>query len=865
MVSFSEFLNNSSFSCSSITKEHPRGHDPLGTYRRSKLDCEIYNPTSRSYPQIPVANGPTNKLKPPMEANIIRDSQGKNVKPVTYEDSTSAKTKPDGNMIPKAKPSATVPQLSSPSKAQPDDIPTAQDTPVKSKALDSSVNRNGGTKESTSMQGESPTNSPTTARDVVPPKDAKLTPSLQSVPPPNATTSLSSSLSTVQDTASGKTPVTSSILTVIPVSSPNSDSPSTSNIFAPAADAKGQDKASQSSTTSETLPTTHPIQSVPSTAPSDLSLPPLQVPVLNASPAVKTAKDPETSASTGASAITTTFTTTFTTTTATPATDTIPTISTMQNPISSPNQAPGILGIPQPPTEAAPSGTKVTSLATFPPHTPLPSTIPSKDKDTEEKSDADVSPISKGPIQGPGIKLPKNTNEASRHPSITSVTILDSTMQKNSHQIDQQINPIAVQQPSKISVVPSASDKSGASVTAPKVNIKTAPKDDSKVRTDKNDNTSIIPEGIPPLTHIMPTLLVILGTLTLLFQLYKYTPFGFLLGRRRKRKKRDLRRTFKIPEKPTYESPNIALHEWEDHNLLGQIVENDVYTKLLKINRYKQEMQRKKKKNKKTLIEVHMEVLEEYKNDEWELHKGDFLEICLRGFINKENETYQNFPYTKLTINNIKNEKTIEDIQKQEILWNNWIENHRNILEQWKKEEWFHILKNKWRNEEQKYKKKNNKLQENILSEQEKYSIVSQKDMWKQWISKQATLIDMFNKEDWFKSIVYAQDKEKNNYHINEYNNITVTNENQLKNEKRNHEYSRSKDIIQKLMVQIHMMVLEECIKEEIIRNKELSIDNFIEDIHNQNNYDEKRNMPQSDIDNFKVPEFEEIHTSTNK
>ncbi|SBT52040.1 hypothetical protein POVWA1_063000 [Plasmodium ovale wallikeri] len=61
------------------TKEHPRGHDPLGTYRRSKLDCEIYNPTSRSYPQIPVANGPTNKLKPPMEANIIRDSQGKNV------------------------------------------------------------------------------------------------------------------------------------------------------------------------------------------------------------------------------------------------------------------------------------------------------------------------------------------------------------------------------------------------------------------------------------------------------------------------------------------------------------------------------------------------------------------------------------------------------------------------------------------------------------------------------------------------------------------------------------------------------------------------------------------------------------------
>ncbi|SBT56014.1 STP1 protein [Plasmodium ovale wallikeri] len=364
--------------------------------------------------------------------------------------------------------------------------------------------------------------------------------------------------------------------------------------------------------------------------------------------------------------------------------------------------------------------------------------------------------------------------------------------------------------------------------------------------------------------HIIPTIFVILATITLLYQLYKYTPFGFLLGRRRKRKKQDLKRVLEIPEKTTYESPNIALHEWEDHNLVGQTVENDVYIKLLKINRYKQEMQKRKKENKKTLIEVHMEVLEEYKSDEWELHKGDFLEICLRGFINEENDTYLKLPNSELTINNI-NEKTIEDIQKQDILWNNWIENHRNILEQWKKEEWFHMLKNKWRNEEKMYKEKNNKLQENILNEQETYSIVSQKEIWKQWISKQATLIDMFNKEDWFKSLVYVQDEEKDNYLINEYNNITVTNENQLKNEKVNHEHGRSKNIIKKLMVQIHMMVLEECIKEDIIKHKELCIDNFIQDIQNQNNYDEKRNIPQCYRDDFSVPEYVEIHTSTNK
>ncbi|SBT57461.1 STP1 protein [Plasmodium ovale wallikeri] len=365
-----------------------------------------------------------------------------------------------------------------------------------------------------------------------------------------------------------------------------------------------------------------------------------------------------------------------------------------------------------------------------------------------------------------------------------------------------------------------------------------------------SDKSIITPTKFPPLSSIIPTI---------------YTTFGFLLGRRRKRKKRDLRRKFVISEKFTYESPNIALNEWEDPNLVGQTVENDVYTKLIKINRYKQEMQKRKKEKKKTLIEVHMEVLEEYKSDEWELHKGDFLEICLRGFINEENETYQNFPNSKLTMNNIKNEKTIEDIQKQEILWNNWIEDHRHILEQWKKEDWFQNLKTEWKNEEQLYKEKNDKLQENILSEQETYSIVSQKEIWKQWISKQANLLDMFNKEDWFKSIVYAQDKEKDLHHINEYNNIAVTTETQLKNEKRNHEYCRSKDIIQKLMVQILMMVLEECIKEDFIKHKELCIDNFIGDIHNQNNYDEKRNIPQRDTDDFSVPEYEEIHTSINK
>ncbi|SBT58667.1 STP1 protein [Plasmodium ovale wallikeri] len=798
-----EYLKNvSDFTSKTVhkyfsTKEQPRGHDPLVTYFNSKLNCAKYNSPPNKDSKRPTAKEPSNSINPPTAPAVTQSSKETKGKSIPDIDSGSSKTEPDENMPHKPKTSTAGSTIHSSIKIEPDDPVNGEQSNVNAKSPVPPIKGDGEKKETTSIQSEPSTNVPPTKQDEASPQtgspppplnDARLTPAIQIEPVPTATTSPSSTLATVQNTISSKTPVTSSILTVIPVSSPNSDSPSTSNLSTPAAEAKGQNKASQSSTTSETLPTTHPIQSVPSTAPADLSLPPLQAPVLNASPIVNTAKDPGTSASTSASAITTTFTTS----TATPRTVTIPTMSTTKAPMLS-TQAPSTSSSQEAPPPQVASGPKATESITGPQQTVIHQTT------------------SIGGREKGGNSVPTQTN------GNKIITLSENTPQQSKDS----------------SLVSSTSLPEGA---------------------QPNGKPSITSTKIPPLTTIIPTIIIILAAITLLFQFYKYTPFGFLLGRKRKRKKQDLKRIFEIPEKPTYESPNITVHEFEDPNLVGQTVENDVYTKLLKINRYKQEMQKRKKKNKKTLIEVHMEVFDEYKNDEWELHKGDFLEICLRGFINEGNETYQKFPNSKLTINNIKNEKTIEDVQKQEILWNNWIENHRNILELWKKEKWFHVLKNKWRNEEQKYKEKNDKLQENILNEQETYSIVNQKDIWKQWISKQATLIDMFNKEDWFKSVVYAQNTEKDNYNINEYNNTSITSKTELKNEKTNYEHCRRKNIIQKLMVQIHMMVLEESIKEDIIKHKELCIDNFIEDTYNQNNYDEKRNIPQRDTDDFSVP-----------
>ncbi|SBT55847.1 STP1 protein [Plasmodium ovale wallikeri] len=407
-------------------------------------------------------------------------------------------------------------------------------------------------------------------------------------------------------------------------------------------------------------------------------------------------------------------------------------------------------------------------------------------------------------------------------------------------------------------------------ITAADIQIRTSPKNmtpQSKGAqlpkdTRKNDEPVTATEEFPPLTNIIPTILIIFTTFTIFFLLYKYTLLGLFLGRRKRKRKTDLRRIFLIPEEHTYKTTHKIIYESNDNNLGDQILENDAYIKMLKINKYQKAIQKKKKKKKNTLIEVHMEVLEECKKDEWEFHKGDFLEICLRGFISEENETFSNLPIYELTVNNIKNEKTIEDIQKEEILWNNWIENDRSILEEWKKEVWFQILKNEWKKEQKIYQEKIHNLESNIFKEELQIeSIVSQKDVWKQWISKQATLIDAFMQKDWFNSLLNEQYNEKDNYGIKDSNDVSFTNSTGIENEKIYYEHYKKIYIIEKIMIQIHMMVLEECIKECIITNKELCIDNIIENIHNKKNYVEKPNISKENGNDLRVSLFEEMNT----
>ncbi|SBT57296.1 STP1 protein [Plasmodium ovale wallikeri] len=862
------------------TKKHPGGHDPIETYLNSKLNCTKYKPPPISYPQIPVKKAPTISLHPHAPPDVNQKSQGKRGKSMPDGDDGIKINKPDVPILHQTEASSSDSQTFSLTNTNVDGTPNGQHTGLKAKGTGAPIIAQvttGKPTEATDAIAQSPQQSPEST-SLISPKDTHV-PKVLDPPPsvnkdqgatsdktPSKTSATSDTTHSTQNLSSPSgpdlslpQPQTPAVLSAPSQHQNQGTSQYTKELITPDTVIKSTDKdASLTSPLDPHSPLDPGSVLAPATASNSSASVTLSTTVSTTSASTAGSSSDQdlllitaTSQSTATTPISTTLIITQTTTaTLDPSTTTFSAIDT--KPI------PGITGITSTKDEGGkPKASIITVSDSHDPNfvstkqqdvTILPPiNVPSPDA-------SDNLNMNQHPSQPLGAPPDPPLGSSPGPPSVLSADENTLCNIKDSNNIMYLFTKYSADS-DQIMMSPKDSPQHSKDLT--QFSSTSSPKG-----TQPNDKSIITPTKFPPLTSIIPIIIVILATITLLFLLYKYTPFGLFLGRRRKRKKRDLRRKFVIPEESTYESPNIALHEWEDHNLLGQIVENDAYTKLLKINRYKQEMQKRKKKNKKTLIEVHMQVLEEHKKDEWELHKGDFLEICLRGFINEENETYQNFPNSKLTINNI-NEKTIEDIQKQEILWNNWIENHRNILEQWKKEEWFHILKNKWKKEQQIYKEKNNKLQENILNEKKTPSIVNQKDIWKQWISKQATLIDMFNKEDWFKSIIYAQDKEKDNCRINEYNNISVTCKTELRNEKTNE--GRSKNIIQKLMVQIHMLVLEECIKEDIIKHKELCIDNFIEEMHNNNNYDEKRNIPQCHTDDFNVLKYEEIHTSRNK
>ncbi|SBT74545.1 STP1 protein [Plasmodium ovale] len=365
-------------------------------------------------------------------------------------------------------------------------------------------------------------------------------------------------------------------------------------------------------------------------------------------------------------------------------------------------------------------------------------------------------------------------------------------------------------------------------------------------------------------------LLVLFTITTMLFLLSKYTTFGLLFGKNKKKKrlKRQLQITKLEKEVSHFNtmdnySTNDTLYEnkkGNEKNIYNQIkMQKDIIHKNIILPK-------RKKKNRKAIIDIHMELLNECKNDEWELNKDDFLQICLEQFIKEQNKIYSNSKNSNLITKSLSTQNAKE---AKMLVWNKWAEKYTPIWENFKRGNTFKVLQYYWKEEENvhlhKIEKENSSLNQN-----EKFSYIQiKKDIWKRWTTKQAKLIKQYKEEQWFKSLVDELENVSDEYKKEKIkDDIFVVNIKELENKENNDElYKRVKDIfLIKVLIQILMMVIEECIKEESCGKTEIVLDNLIEKLNKEKHENiQSENMHQENTSHKGCKEILEQHKPKNE
>ncbi|SCQ12653.1 surface-associated interspersed protein 13.1, putative [Plasmodium sp.] len=231
----------------------------------------------------------------------------------------------------------------------------------------------------------------------------------------------------------------------------------------------------------------------------------------------------------------------------------------------------------------------------------------------------------------------------------------------------------------------------------------------------------------------------------------------------------------------------------------------------------------------KNIIEIHMVLLEDSKNEEWTSNKGDFLEICINQYMKEEEEKNKS---TIAQLNELINQNNKQMIIQNILHENNklcfkWIERNKYIQQKWKSQEWFHTLKNNWKIQENYYKeidKEKKKILEQSKKRGTNIMLERQKLIWKKWLAKHVTHTEIEEHEDTLNKLFTEEEKNKfvseienlNISHLGNKHSIDV-----LKN------YSKKK-LLTMLWIEIHMKVLEEHKRDEIFEIKAILLDKCI-------------------------------------
>ncbi|KAI4841148.1 hypothetical protein MKS88_000383 [Plasmodium brasilianum] len=334
-----------------------------------------------------------------------------------------------------------------------------------------------------------------------------------------------------------------------------------------------------------------------------------------------------------------------------------------------------------------------------------------------------------------------------------------------------------------------------------------------------------------------------------------------------KKKKKIRRRHIKFLrlQVPSFSSNKSEL--FTDDRLEHPIYDDEEIIKKIKINELTKNvyLSKRKKDRSRTIIEVHMEVLEECRNEEWEKNKEEFLKICIDVFTKKEYKAYTNLTDDDLIIENI---KSSYDITKQNILWNKWVERHRYLFAKLKKEDWYNNLKNEWK-KELAYMHEMEVL--NIKSSNENHKVrflKREKDIWKQWISKKGPTIEQYLEQDLYKELEADLNKKSECVNEDTKNYVSLINVEELQyneNYEKLCEYIKKK-LLTKLCILALMTVLEECKKEVNFENRESYLDSSINESKMEEYSDKKQEIIENTIEynrhNLENTRNEEFHSN---
>nr|CAB96701.1 Pvstp1 [Plasmodium vivax] len=316
---------------------------------------------------------------------------------------------------------------------------------------------------------------------------------------------------------------------------------------------------------------------------------------------------------------------------------------------------------------------------------------------------------------------------------------------------------------------------------------------------------------------------VLVGFITVIFLLSKYTSFGLLFGNKKKERHHKKLQEIRLNRTHLEKTSNIIEHD----NL--EDTKDDIHYKYIMYRRGKRICSPKKKRNlKKTIIDIHLEVLDECQKDQWELNKGDFQEIILDEFMKDANIVCSHLSNNDPIITNMCNS---EEIGKEKTLWVNWIERNKGTLEECKNEIWFNMLKSEWKQEQHEYLQKIEESEQSQLNEKKNIPLIEmQKDIWRQWVAKQHKLMEMYSEKEWFMYLLKCVEEEPNELETENSNeNVSLTNLEELEKQKLYQQLYKKKQLTAKLWMLILALVVEECEIEDNTNDKELYLDSFLQ------------------------------------